>query len=332
MEKTVLIFLIAIVIIILGLTIYFIRDYLQYKTQIDTQFSVTQSLVNSEQKDRLASLKYVVDQVNNVNDDISSTLVNEGISNAHLADNVHKKQQTLLNSLNSAFKFNDDSGNSIPLLNVPTSVNPNLALLNNITATMGLTAKDLQPNGNSVQLCSKSDPSKCIQFPDKNGNTYLTDFGNGGIILDSAKGTTINNGVNLTGGVNMNATSGAPSGTINPGPNQLILESPKVGVGKLGDVTPHATLHVSSQNASDNILELSSATPINRVISVSPNGTITIYSGNSTVGTIAPDPKTNGLQITANTLTVNGRLKVTNGITDVLQNSISSAGGPSGSY
>ena len=315
MQTIVLIILVAIVIIISVIIAYLIKDYLQYKTQVNTQFSVTQSQVNSEQKDRIASLKYVVDQVNTVNDDISSTLNNETDNQTQFISDLDKSQGNFLNGLNAAFSFNDNSGTTVPIINLQESVNPNMQLLNNVTATMGLTAKDLQPNGNTVKLCSKTDPSKCIQFPDRNGNTYLTDMGNGGIILDGQKGTTINNGMNLNGGLNMNASAGTPSGSINPsGPNQMVLQSAKVGVGNFGTTAPLATLHVSSQNSTDNILQLSGNTPTNNVITVSPNGTITIFSGNAQIGTIEPDPRNNGLKIKTHTLTIDGDLNVPNGL------------------
>jgi hypothetical protein len=302
------------IIAIAGVIVYFIRDYVQYKTQVNTQFSVTQSQVNAEKTDRVANLKYVVDQINNVNDSISSTINTSADSQTQLAQQLDKSQGNYLAGLNSIFGFSDFTGDPLTISDLPGSARPNLNLLTSVNATMGLTAKDLQPGGNTVKLCSKTDPNKCIQFPDQNGNTYLTDMGNGGVILDGQNGTTIKNGVNLTGGLNLNAQLGSgstPSGTINPGPNQIVLQSAKVGVGNFINGPPNATLHVQSQNASDSALQLTSANG-QTLTKVDSDGTILIYKGGALTGTITPT--TTGLKISTNSLEVDGNLTVTNGI------------------
>jgi hypothetical protein len=304
------IIIISAIIAIAGVIIYFIRDYIQYKTQVNTQFSVTQSQVNAEKTDRVANLKYVVDQINNVNDDISTTVDTTTNTQIQLAQELDKSQANYLSGLGSAFGFTDNSGAAVSIPNLPGSAQPNMQLLTNVTATMGLTAKDLQPGGNTVKLCSKTNPNKCIQFPDQSGNTYLTDMGNGAVILDGQKGTTITNGVNLTGGLNLNAQSGSgstPSGAINPGPNQMVLQSAKVGVGNI--TTPGATLHVQSKNAGDSVLQLTSSNG-QTLTNVGSDGTITIYAGSAIAGTITPTAT--GLKITTNTLEVEGNLTVRN--------------------
>ena len=310
MEGVVLFILLVAIIIITAIIIYFVRDYIQYKTQINTQFSVTQSQVNAEKTDRLANLKYVVDQVNTVHDDIASTLNNESSTQTRLAEQLDKSQANYLSGLNTAFGFTDSTGKNVKLSNLSGTTNPNTQLLTNVIATMGLTAKDLQPNGNSVQLCSKTDPTKCIRFPDQNGNTYLTDMGNGSVVLDGQRGTTINNGINLTGGLNLNASAGSPSGAINPGPNQMVLQSSKVGVGNFASSAPNATLHVSAQNTSDNVLQLSASSG-QQLLNVAPSGSINIYTNGAQVGTI--EPTSTGLKITTNTLEVRGNLLVSGG-------------------
>ena len=312
METIAFIIIILALIILSAIIIYFVKDYIQYKTLVNTQFSVTESKVNAEKKDRLANLKYIVDQVNTVNDDISSTLDQQTDKQTNLASQLNASQANYLSGINSAFNFTDSNGKNISLPNLPGSVQPNMNLLTSVTATMGLTAKDLQPLGNSVKLCSKSDPNKCVQFPDQNGNVYLTDFGHGSVIIDSEKGATINNGINLTGGLNINAAAGSPSGTINPGPNQLLFQSSKVGVGNFASGAPNATLHVTSQNAGDNILQLSGSSG-QQLITVAPDGIINIYKDSAKVGSI--EPTSTGLKLNANTVTLSGNLTVAGNIT-----------------
>ena len=310
METIAFIIILSALIILSAIIIYFARDYIQYKTQVNTQFSVTESKVNAEKKDRLANLKYIVDQVNTVNDDIATTLDKESASQSQLAQQLDSSQKNYLNGLNSAFKFTDKTGNQISLPNLPGSVEPNMHLLNHVTTTMGLTAKDLEPNGKNFKLCSKKDPSKCIKFPDQNGNTYLTDFENGSVIIDSEKGAVINNGINLTGGLNINADAGSPSGTIAPGPNQMVFKSGKVGIGKFTSSAPNATLHVTPDNSSDNVLQLSASSG-QQMLTVTPSGVINIYTDSAKVGTI--EPTSSGLKITTNTLELNGNLVVNGG-------------------
>lgn len=310
METVAFIIIIAGLIILASIVIYFIKDYVEYKSQINTQFSVTESKVNAEKLDRLSNLRYVVDQVNTVNDDIASTLDKETTNQTTLASELDASQKNYLAGLNSAFKFRDNSGKQISLTDLPGSVQPNTEVLTNIIATMGLTAKDLEPNGNKVKLCSKKDPSKCIQFPDNNGNTYLTDMDNGSVIIDGTKGAIINNGINLTGGLNINSATGTPSGAITPGPNQMVLKSAKIGVGKFTSSAPNATLHVIPDNTNDNVLQLAASSG-QQMITVTPSGAINIYTDSARVGTI--EPTTTGLRITANTLEVNGNLVVNGG-------------------
>ena len=310
METVAFIIIIAGLIVLASIIIYFIKDYVEYKSQINTQFSVTESKVNAEKLDRLANLRYVVDQVNTVNDDIASTLDKETTNQNTLAQELDNSQKNYLNGLNSAFKFKDNSGNQISLTDLPGSVRPNTEVLTNIIATMGLTAKDLEPTGNKVKLCSKKDPSKCIQFPDNNGNTYLTDIDNGAVVIDGTNGTVIKNGINLTGGLNINAAAGTPSGQITPGPNQMVLKSSKIGIGNFTSSAPNATLHVTPQNAGDNIVQLSGSSG-QQLITVAPDGIINIYRGSAQVGSI--EPTSTGLKLTGNTIELTGNLKV-NGV------------------
>lgn len=312
METIAFIIIIGALIILASIIVYFVKDYIEYKSQVNTQFSVTESKVNAEKKDRLANLKYIVDQVNTVNDDISSTLDQQSTSQVDFAKKLDNSQANYLAGINSALGFTDKTGNHISLTDLPGSVQPNMQLLKNVTATMGLTAIDLQPDGNNVKFCSKKDPNKCIRFPDQNGNVYLTDFNHGSVIIDSEKGATINNGINLTGGLNINASAGSPSGTINPGPNQLVFQSGKVGVGNFTSSAPNATLHVASQNAGDNLLQLSSSSG-QQVITITQDGIINIYKDSAKVGSI--EPTTTGLKLSANTVNISGNLAVSGNIT-----------------
>ena len=291
----------------------YVRDYLQYKSLVNTQLSVAQSAVNSEKADRVGNLKYIVDQQNNVNSQIYSTTQQNLANQATLSSQLDASQGNILAGLNSAMNFTDNHGNNVPIINLPGAANPNMNLMNNVNATMGLTAKDFNTNG-QVKMCNASG-TKCIKFPDQNGDTYLTDIGTGGsIILNGTKGTQINNGVNLNGSLNINSSSGAPSGTIVPGSgsNQMLLQTNMVGVGNFSSsITPEATLHVNSPNGTDTLLELSTDQG-DQVITVTPDGQLSIYLNGALAGRIIPT--SNGLTIAANVV-IDGNLNVGNGNT-----------------
>ena len=307
------IIIIAAIITICIIIYIYVRDYLQYKSLVNTQLSVAQSAVNSEKADRVGNLKYIVDQQNNVNSQIYSTTQQNLANQSTLSSQLDASQGNILAGLNSAMNFTDNHGNNVPIINLPGAANPNMNLMNNVNATMGLTAKDFNTNG-QVKMCNASG-TKCIKFPDQNGDTYLTDIGTGGsIILNGTNGTQINNGVNLNGSLNINSSSGAPSGTIVPGSgsNQMLLQTNMVGVGNFpSSIAPEATLHVNSPNGTDTLLKLSTDQG-DQVITVTPDGQLSIYLNGALAGRIIPT--SNGLTIAANVV-LDGNLNVGTGNT-----------------
>ena len=87
----------------------------------------------------------------------------------------------------------------------------------------------------------------------------------------------------------------------------MVLKSSKIGVGNFTSSAPNATLHVTPQSSTDNILQLSSSTG-QQMITVMPNGKINIYTESAQVGSIEPTPT--GLKLSTNTLEITGNLKV----------------------
>jgi hypothetical protein len=311
MDTIALIITLIIIFVVAGGLVYFVRDYIQYKNQVNKQFSVTQSSVNAEKADRVSNLKYVVDQINTVNTDIYSTTSDTVSAQDSLSLDLTTNNNNIVNSLNKMFSFNDGSGNNIQFMNLPGSTQPNIQLLNKVNATMGLTAKNLQPLENNVQFCSKNRPERCITFPDKDGNTLLTNLGNTGgkIILDAEGGVQMNNTVNFV------SSDGKPSGSINNGPDSMVLQSKKFGIGGPGFSAPRSTLHVSATSDTDNVFEISNAT--SSLLQVTPNGNIKIYSKtNPNILVAELKSSQNGiLEITAtNGVKINGNLEVS-GIT-----------------
>ena len=317
MNAIAFIIILLIIIAIIVVVIYYVQDYLNYKNTINADLSTTQSAINSEKSDRVANLKYIVDQVNAVNSQIYTT-TNQNIQNQALIEaQLDASQSNIISGLNSAFTFTDNNNNVIPITNLPGSPQPNLTLLNNVTAAMNLTAKNMNING-SVQMCSPTDPTKCSQFPDQNGNVYLTDAGNGSIILDGDNGTTINNNMNLYGSLNINSKSGSPSALINPSVNSLNIQTNKLGVGDFTNLQPQATLHINTlSNVNQNGFYLTTNNGQN-LLTVDNEGKIRIYDNGANIATIEPiDPRDDlpGIKITATNVLIDGNLDVGGTIT-----------------
>ena len=293
---------------------YFIRDYTKYKTELNTKLSKSQSIIDSEKADRVGNLKYVVDQVNTINQEVASVAQDKITKQNKLAQQLDASQGNIIAGLNSAISFTDANNTTIPLVNLPGADHPNMHLLKHVTATMGLTTNDLNVDG-TLKMCSSKDPNKCISLADKDGNTYLTDIGAspGSVILDARNGTNINNSVNLNGNIFLNSTNGTPSGIINTesGPNTIVLQTGMVGVGDFTSMAPNATLHVNSTNTDENLFELTTKDG-QQLLNVAPNGSLAIYLNGDKVGIIQPviDEHGTGIKIIATNVVIDGNLVV----------------------
>jgi hypothetical protein len=179
--------------------------------------------VASETNDRLANVTYVVDQVNHVNGSIyKATMSNQssiGSLNSSVTDQMGKMAATttglrtdvdvLKNGFNTFLSFSSSATPGAPSVafgDLPGATSPDVRLIKHVTSTMGLTAKDLSANGNTVNMCGTGpNSSKCIKFPDANGNTYLTTLeGNGKIVLDAP--TKVNGDLGLAGDWSVTST------------------------------------------------------------------------------------------------------------------------------
>lgn len=231
--------IVIIMLVILGLVgviIYFVYTYYQDKDSIESKItsaiSTTNKKISNEQLDRLANIKYVVDQVNNVNSDISTQFTSSNVSfqksikeeqariTSNLAlqtDNDKKLFSSYSNidsnvdintldikNMNAGFgnyiTFGNPSGiNSYNLLNLPSSPPANMNLMKQVNLVMGLTAQDLEKN--NINLCYGPGATNCTSFPNSEGNTVIAaptknKLNNPGIIELNA-GTTINGSFKL---------------------------------------------------------------------------------------------------------------------------------------
>jgi len=228
------ILIILLVLAIIGVVAYFVYAFIQNKEETDKDIKDTIGMVHSEQADRVSNIKYVVDEVNNVNSAIYTAW---STSNAALQSSLNGQQShigtinsnimtinsnvSFINSewtgFGSIIGFSNSSG-ALKIQDLPgvTPGGVNINLLGNVVATMGLNGSNL--TNFPVTLCG-ADPSRCIKFPDKvSGDTYLTtlDSTRGKIKLDAATlmtGQTTVNGMFTTSNMVQFCTSPAVGGS-----------------------------------------------------------------------------------------------------------------------
>jgi hypothetical protein len=301
-----------------GVVIYFINDYMKYKGTVSKEITDTNKSLDGEKNDRLSNLKYVVDQVNVVNDDIYNTMTNNIVATS--SNVVIQKHTTdgIISGLGKFLNFNestDPKSPSLNLLNLPGSATPNVSLMQHITATMGLTASQLHTGKNNVSFCS--DDNRCISFPDTNGNTFITSLDpNGNVVLD----TTVQVNSNIAF---MNNDIAGIGGRISALNNNLILNSSSGNIGVGSSLTaPSAALHIQSQG-SGNGFKVSLAGSAGDALLIDASGNMNVYkpiqimsAGNVGIGTISSGTvgvgtgAVQGLTITAANVGITGNLFV----------------------
>lgn len=179
--------------------------------------------VRVERDDRVSNLSYIVNQVNDVNDDIyksvtSNTTNISGLDtrlntlNTAMTSNVNLQNVTTSNlqvgqtnirgGLSKFLAFTSSTAPGAPdvdFQNIPGVAQPDVRLIQHVTATMGLTANDLSAGGNRVDFCgSGANSSKCIKFPDSNGNAYLTSLDSSGSVVLDAPSVQLQGGWKIT--------------------------------------------------------------------------------------------------------------------------------------
>ena len=210
MEVLETVVIIIIILIICGVIGYFVYMYIQDKNAIEAQINSTstqlQNKLNNEQSNRLSNIKYVVDQVNSVNRDISTKFsasntqflnsINEGQKQITANLSLQQKQHTQMSNqvtglqsntntnnismLNAGFgnyiTLGNPSGtNSYNLLNLPGSPPPNMNIMKQVNLLMGLTAHNLSPAGGSnINFCYGPGNTHCTSFPNSDGDTVIS--------------------------------------------------------------------------------------------------------------------------------------------------------------
>lgn len=193
--------LLILVLFLLGGAGYFAYDYLQHKKDLDAKLKETTtkiegnaSKIETEGNTRMSNLKYMVGEINKVHDDIFTTLETRVDEQKTALTGVASDQTKLISGMGTLFKVEPSplssvaSSNAMSILDLPGNPNVNVQLLKHVTTVSGLTARDLKSEDGvltSVKLCGAGDDPRCIQFPDENGNTYLTSLADGkSVVID----------------------------------------------------------------------------------------------------------------------------------------------------
>lgn len=204
MEGAAIFLVLLLVLATAGFGIYVYVDYQAYRKTVDKGLKAlgetdvkTAKAIEDEAKERLAKLKSVVKQVNDVNVNIYDTIdakvagvqANVDATNATVAAGGLKTDR-LMTGMDTFFKFDTTAGTSTKIYDYvaagpgATTVRT-MNLMQHATAVSGLTAKDLaQASGatpaKQVKFCGTGGANPpCIELPNADGNTYLTALASG---------------------------------------------------------------------------------------------------------------------------------------------------------
>ena len=180
-----------------GALIFLWMQFKDHKTDMEgdvkaaaTKAEEANRQVASESTNRLGNIKYVVDQVNTVNEDIWNTYNTLASSNAASLTALSSTQESIMTGVDRFFKFSPDNATqrSLYQANALLSANdkPRLEMIQSTSFISGLTAKDLVGGTSNVARFCAPNGGPCIQFPDAQGDTFLKALVDGrNIVMDS---------------------------------------------------------------------------------------------------------------------------------------------------
>lgn len=295
MEGVALVFALLALLSLIGISIYFYMEFDKHKVSNVQDYNKLTTDITDEQKNRLSNLSSIVDQINIVNKDIKKTY-----------DDVNKEQDTKITNLGVKLTGIDTgfgslistkttgSTSNIPLSSLASIANVDVQLLKNVSVVSGMTIKDVQASGKAFKVCGGT-PEKCIEFPNNQGNTYLTGFGtSAGIVMDAP--------TSLLGSVSFNG----PASFSDAAP--LVFKNGNVGIGTIGvDKTtdPYSLMFKSSAMGFDGAVNIKGPATFEDSITLkSGTNTANIGVGTTNVLNINSDLSVSGASSFGNTLSI----------------------------
>jgi len=234
---------------IIGISIYFYMDMDTHKKSNKTDFEQVDKNLGIEKEDRLANLKFIVDQVNKTNEDMDT------VYNKKFQEHAGTLQEQQAQIEQNLAKYNDfesgfgtiirvsqetvgATGNkmvSIPLSSLATVPITNVDLMKHVSALGGITIKDLTNSKETptkrVKICGAGDLPTCMELPNDEGDVYITSLvKDRSVVLDGmvkTKGTLKTYGLHELYAPNSDmptATFGVTAGE--PLPNALSITAP----------------------------------------------------------------------------------------------------------
>lgn len=173
MLETILIILAFIAIV--GACIYFYVEMKDHKATNNTDFEKISKNIEEEEKTRLGNIKFVVDQVNDKNEAM---------------DTEYMKEITALKAIDTGFgkliQAENSTGGSVAMKDVTDTSTSKIKLMKDVSVIGSMSIKDLEISARtstsikpSFRACGVgigSSLEKCIEFPNTQGDTYLTAF------------------------------------------------------------------------------------------------------------------------------------------------------------
>lgn len=293
MELGAIIVMIIVLLALSGVLIFLVWDYMKYKDTTNTNFVDTNQTIANEKTDRLSNMKYMVDQVNTVNTDIYNTFTSNQQVVASNITNLTNIQNKTTAGLGHFLRFTSNvsitpsstsmaTGN-VNILDLPGFIAPDVQLIKHVTAVNGLTINDISNSSNrNVMFCSGTDTSRCIKFPDTDGNTYFTGMTNNSKIVLDAESDVIGR-LNLRSSsdklryASITSYDDAITGkkdlqVFSSNTIRLIPNSGKVGIST-GNIDVNATLHLVSKDSNADVFR---ADCPNGAVSIDSDGTLNV--------------------------------------------------------
>lgn len=309
---------------------YLTVDYLKHKETNTKEFGETQEQISAEKDDRLSNLKFVVDQVNTVNNDIYNTVETDIKTERERVDKLGTTQDKMMSGLDAFLKFGSNvplpgstpatNSGYVSLLDLPGHATPDVNLIQHVSLTSGLSIRDIPvptagadaSGTNRVEICA-ANSQRCIRIPDaKSGDTVLTSLAEDGFIRMQAK-TGFSHPVEFADEAGTTATVKAMHGANNAG--YLSIQTDMLAVGGAPNTAPSAGLHLVGKSSGEGAQDVfkvslgsSDAILVSATGDVVTNAPIKLMNGATTAATLRADA--DGLTIDTAKVKVTGALEV----------------------
>jgi len=198
---------------IAGVSTYFYVDSKKHKDSNVIDFDQVNKNLGVEKEDRLANLKYIVDQVNKTNKDMDTSYQTKFGAINKTTTEIDEKYKLFESGFGSIIRTKDNAGVEIAMNKLSTVPATDVELIKHISTLGGVTIKDLQNDATKPLMRLKAcgtgaNANRCIEIPNDNGDTYLTSLTEGKSIVAGAPLKTQD--MSITGKLDMYTATNTP--------------------------------------------------------------------------------------------------------------------------